>query len=192
MYFLSFTRKQHLTLELEHVDISHNVDTKVHWDNLFMYRLYTHLVPLMIYQKALQMYKTLHGGAPEYLSTPFTFTSEIHSRILRSTCPLQLYCTNVLFSIQECQFGTTCLFMYNIHPQLMSLKQGTLSGCKIRAYLSNSVFFRYVLMFSSTIVHYNTVYIYCVRMYVNRSINIIFCLSCSVSCSVLLLMRTLW
>ena len=45
----------------------------------------------VIYQKALQMYKTLHGGAPEYLRTPFTFTSEIQSRILRSTCPLQLY-----------------------------------------------------------------------------------------------------
>ena len=43
----------------------------------------------VIYQKALQMYKTIHGGAPEFLSTPFTFTSEIHSRILRSTCPLQ-------------------------------------------------------------------------------------------------------
>jgi len=41
----------------------------------------------VIYQKALQMYKTLHGGAPEYLRTPFIFTSEIHSRILRSTCP---------------------------------------------------------------------------------------------------------
>jgi len=26
-----------------------------------------------------------------YLRTPFTFTSEIRSRILRSTCPLQLY-----------------------------------------------------------------------------------------------------
>ena len=41
----------------------------------------------VIYQKALQMYKTLHG----YLRTPFTFTSAIHSRILRYTRPLQLY-----------------------------------------------------------------------------------------------------
>jgi len=45
----------------------------------------------VIYQKALQMYKTIHGGTPEYLRTPFTFTSEIHSIILRSKCPLQLY-----------------------------------------------------------------------------------------------------
>ena len=103
-------------------------------------------------------------------------------------------CTHVLVSIQVCPFGTTCLFMYNIHPQLMSLKQDTLSGCKIRAYLSNSVFllFRYVLMCSSCIVHCNTVYIYCVRMYVNCSTNIFVCLSCSVSCSVLVLMKTLW
>ena len=43
----------------------------------------------VIYQKALQMYKTIHGGAPEYLSTPFTFTSEINSRILRYTCSLK-------------------------------------------------------------------------------------------------------
>ena len=41
-------------------------------------------------------------------------------------------------------------------------------------------------------VHCNTVYIYCVRMYVNCATNISVCLSCSVSCSVLLLMRTVW
>ena len=46
------------------------------------------------------------------------------------------------------------------------------------------LFFRYFLMFSSCIVHCNTVYIYCVRMYVNCSTNIFVCLSCSVSCSV--------
>ena len=140
----------------------------------------------VIYQKALQMYKTLHGGAPEYLRTSLTFTSEIHSRILRSTCPLQLYSSKSI--------GTFCLFMYNIHLQLMSLKQDTLSGCNIRAYLSNSefLFFRYFLMFSSCIVHCNTVHIYCVIMYVNCSTNSFVCLSCSVSCSVLLLMRTLW
>ena len=140
----------------------------------------------VIYQKALQMYKTLHGGAPEYLRTPLTFTSEIHSRILRYTCPFQLYSPKTI--------GTFCLFMYSIHPQLMSLKQDTLNGCNIRAYLSNSefLFFRYVLMFSSCIVHCNTVHIYCVRMYVNCSTNIAVCLSCSVSRSVLLLMRTLW
>ena len=151
--------------------------------------------------KSSTIVQILHGGAPEYLRTPFTFTSEIHSRILRSTCPLQMYSPRprselykVLFSIQQCQFGTTCLFMYNIHPQLMSYKQDTLSGCKIRAYLSNSefLFFRYVLMFSSCIVHCNTVHIYCVVMYVNCSTNSFVCLCCSVSCSVLLLMRTVW
>ena len=129
--------------------------------------------------------------------TLFTFTSEIHSRILRSTCPYQLYSPKPRSELYKRSFqysGTTCLFIFNIHPQLMSLKQDTLSGCKIRAYLSNSVFlfFRYFLMFSSGIVHCNTVYIYCVKMYVNCSTNIFVCLSCSVSCSVLLLMRTLW
>jgi len=37
--------------------------------------------------KSSTIVQILHGGAPEYLRTPFTFTSEIHSRILRSTCP---------------------------------------------------------------------------------------------------------
>ena len=104
-------------------------------------------------------------NSPWYLRTPLTFTSEIHSRIVRYTCPLQLYSSKPI--------GTFCLFMYNIHPQLMSLKQDTLSGCNIRVYLSNSefLFFRYFLMFSSCIVHCNTVHIYCVIMYVNCSTN---------------------
>ena len=45
----------------------------------------------VIYQKAIQMFKTLHGHAPDYLRTSFTFTSEIHARLLRSSTPFQLY-----------------------------------------------------------------------------------------------------
>ena len=135
------------------------------------------------------------------VSTPFTLTSEIHSRILRSICPIQLYSPKPRSDLYKHSFQYSGVSIWNnlpVHlqhsPQLMSLKQDTLSGCKIRAYLSNSVllFFRYFLMFSSCIVHCNNVYIYCVRMYVNCSTYIVVCLSCSVSCSVLLLMKTSW
>ena len=42
-------------------------------------------------QKALQMYKTTHCNAPDYLTTSFPFTSEIHTRLLRSSSTYQLY-----------------------------------------------------------------------------------------------------
>ena len=41
----------------------------------------------VIYQKAIQMYKTLSVTSPNYLKIPFTFTSDIHSRTLET----QLY-----------------------------------------------------------------------------------------------------
>ena len=43
------------------------------------------------YQKAVLMYKTLHGQAPEYLANSFTFNSDIHQRQLRSSSMPQLY-----------------------------------------------------------------------------------------------------
>ena len=45
----------------------------------------------IIYQKALQMYTTIHCDAPDYLTTSFTFTSEIHSGLLRSLSKYHLY-----------------------------------------------------------------------------------------------------
>lgn len=36
-------------------------------------------------QKAVQMYKTCNDIAPDYLKKPFVFTSNIHSKLLRST-----------------------------------------------------------------------------------------------------------
>ena len=40
---------------------------------------------------AIQMYKTLSGTSPNYLKIPFTFTSDIHSRTLRSSHETQMY-----------------------------------------------------------------------------------------------------
>ena len=43
------------------------------------------------YQKAILMYKITHNLTPSYLSDLFQFTSEIHSRTLRSTSENLLY-----------------------------------------------------------------------------------------------------
>ena len=45
----------------------------------------------VIYLKALQMYKTINGNAPDYLKALFTFSSEIHTRDLRSSSQSLLY-----------------------------------------------------------------------------------------------------
>ena len=70
----------------------------------------------MIYQKVLQLYKILHGGAPEYLRTPFTFTSEIHSRILRSTCPLQMYSPRPRSELYKSSFQYSAVSIWNNLP----------------------------------------------------------------------------
>ena len=45
----------------------------------------------VVYHKAIQMYKTVHGDAPDYLKNDFIFTSEIHTSLLRSSSIFQLY-----------------------------------------------------------------------------------------------------
>ena len=37
----------------------------------------------VIYMKATQIFKTIRGDAPEYLSSSFTFASDIHATLLR-------------------------------------------------------------------------------------------------------------
>ena len=45
----------------------------------------------VIHIKAIQMFKTIRGEAPEYLMSALTFTSDIHTRLLRSSSNFQLY-----------------------------------------------------------------------------------------------------
>jgi len=56
----------------------------------------------VIYQKAIQMYKTLSGTSPNHLKIPFTFTSDIHSRTLET----QLYIPKPRIEL----FGNTFVF----------------------------------------------------------------------------------
>ena len=45
----------------------------------------------VLYQKPIQMFKTIRGNAPEYLRTLFTFATDIHARLLRSPSGFPLY-----------------------------------------------------------------------------------------------------
>ena len=45
----------------------------------------------VLYQKAIQMFKTIRGNSPEYLRTPFTFATDTHAILLRSSSSFQLY-----------------------------------------------------------------------------------------------------
>ena len=45
----------------------------------------------VLYQKAIQMFKTIRGNAPEYLKTSFTFKTDIHAILLRSSSSFLLY-----------------------------------------------------------------------------------------------------
>ena len=45
----------------------------------------------VIHMKAIQMFKTIRGDAPEYLRSSFTFASDIHARLLPSSSNFQLY-----------------------------------------------------------------------------------------------------
>ena len=44
-----------------------------------------------IYHKKIQMYKTVCGDVPDYLKHDVVLTSEIHSRLLRSSSNIQVY-----------------------------------------------------------------------------------------------------
>ena len=45
----------------------------------------------VVYHKAIQMDPIVCGDPPDYLKNDFVFTSEIHSRLLRSSFNFQLY-----------------------------------------------------------------------------------------------------
>jgi len=56
--------------------------------------------------KAIQMFKTIRGDAPEYIRSSFTFASDIHTRLLRSSSNSQLYTPKPHLEI----YGNTFVF----------------------------------------------------------------------------------
>jgi len=48
----------------------------------------------VLYQKAIQLFKTIRGNSPEYLRKSFTFSTDIHAILVRSSSSFQLYTPN--------------------------------------------------------------------------------------------------
>ena len=88
----------------------------------------------VVFLKSIQIFKTLNGNAPEYLQTSFTFTSEIHSRLLRSTSNAQLYTPRPNTELFRTSFAFSGTSIWNSLPyhvkQSSSLKQFKVSYLK--------------------------------------------------------------
>ena len=68
-----------------------DVDITVPSETMFTHLKWMTFPERGVYHKAIQMYKTVCGDATDYLKNDFVFTSEIHSRLLRSSSNVQLY-----------------------------------------------------------------------------------------------------
>ena len=66
--------------------------------------------------KVRQMYKTIHCDAPDYLTTSFTFTSEIHTRLLRSSSTYHLYTPRPRHEIYRHSFTYSGASVWNSLP----------------------------------------------------------------------------
>ena len=68
-----------------------DVDVTVPSETMFTQLKWMTFPERVVYHKAIQMYTTVCGDAPDYLKNVSVFTSEIHSRLLRSSSNFQLY-----------------------------------------------------------------------------------------------------
>ena len=63
--------------------------------------------------KAIQMFKTIRGDAPEYLRSTFTFASDIHAILLHSSSNFQLYTPKPHLEIYRNTFVFSGLSVWN-------------------------------------------------------------------------------
>ena len=81
----------------------------------------------VIYLKAVQMFKTINNDSPEYLKSLFKFTSEIHSRLLRSSSNTLLYSPRPNTELYRSTFTFSGSSIWNSLPSFVknssSLKQ---------------------------------------------------------------------
>ena len=66
--------------------------------------------------KTIQMFKTIRGDAPEYLRSSFTFASDIHARLLRSSSNFQLYTPKPHLEIYRNTFVFSGSSIWNSRP----------------------------------------------------------------------------
>ena len=71
----------------------------------------------VVYHKAIQMYKTVCGNAPDYLINDLVFTSEIHSRLLRSSSNFLLYTPRPNTELFRNSFNFSGTSIWNAIPE---------------------------------------------------------------------------
>ena len=74
-----------VTLQMKAARAILDVDFTVPSETMFTQLKWMTFPERAVYHKAIQIYKTVCGDAPDYLKNDFVFTSEIHSRLLRSS-----------------------------------------------------------------------------------------------------------
>ena len=70
----------------------------------------------VLYQEAIPMFKTIRGNAPEYLRTSFTFATDIHAILLRSSSSFQLYTPKPHLEIYQNVMGFSGSSIWNSLP----------------------------------------------------------------------------
>ena len=69
-----------------------------------------------LYMKAIQMFKTIKGDAPEYLRSSFTFASDMHAILLRSSSNFQFYTPKPHLEIYRNTFVSSGSSVWNSLP----------------------------------------------------------------------------
>ena len=75
------------------------------------------------FHRSVQMYKIMNGFSPTYLRDLFTFTSDIHSRSLRSTSEKLLYTPKPTFELYRKSLSYSGSVMWNSIPD--SIRQAS-------------------------------------------------------------------
>ena len=117
------------------------------------------------YQKAILMYKITHNLTPSNLSDLFQFTSEVHSRTLRSTSENLLYVpkpklksTEMLCLTLDLKFGIPFLKTSKFQVHLNNLSVNTWSGQPFR--LKTQKFVSLALS-----IQYYDIHVYCFSLF---------------------------
>ena len=81
-----------------------------------------------IYMKAIQMFKTIRGDAPDYLRSPFTCATDKHARLLRSS-NFQLYTAKPRLEIYQNIFVCLGSSVWNSLPSYIH-NSNSVQHCK--------------------------------------------------------------
>jgi len=93
------------------------VDFTVLSETMFTHLKWMTFLERVVYHKAIQIYKTVCGDAPDYLEKYFVFTFEIHLRLLRSSYNFQLYTSRPNTELFRNSFIFQALQFWNSIPE---------------------------------------------------------------------------